>query len=281
MAALCRTEAGELFAEAGYNGVSRVFDYQWKICFRDLSESVTVEEGAAAAAPIDTPNADPDGLKLLQFAYPYADSCHIPGKLTATQLKGRIQDREVSDGADAIGRRSAFSFRKPVFLDPTMTAAERGTATHLFLQFANYSACVDEMALDRELQRLVDEKFITPDQAKSVERGHILYFFRSELGQWLRTRKVKREFKFSLLVNAKDYGLGSTEDQVLLQGVVDCFAIEEDGLTILDFKTDRTPRPEHYRPQLDAYADALSRIYELPVKKKILYFFATDEAVYL
>ena len=281
MAALCRTEAGELFAEAGYNGVSRVFDYPWKISFRDLSESVAVEEGAAAAPPIDTPNADPDGLKLLQFVYPYADSCHIPGKLTATQLKGRIQDREVSDGADAIGRRSAFSFRKPVFLDPTMTAAERGTATHLFLQFANYSACVDEMALDRELQRLVDEKFITPDQAKSVERGHILYFFRSELGQWLLTRKVKREFKFSLLVNAKDYGLGSTEDQVLLQGVVDCFTIEEDGLTILDFKTDRTPRPEHYRPQLDAYADALSRIYELPVKKKILYFFATDEAVYL
>ena len=66
---------------------------------------------------------------------------------------------------------------------------------------------------------------------------------------------------------------------MLLQGVIDCFAIEEDGLTILDFKTDRYPRPEHYRPQLEAYGNALARIYQMPVKKKILYFFTTGEAI--
>ena len=68
---------------------------------------------------------------------------------------------------------------------------------------------------------------------------------------------------------------------MLLQGVIDCFVIEEDGLTILDFKTDRTPKPEYYVSQLNAYEMALSRIYQMPVKQKILYFFATGEAFYL
>ena len=53
----------------------------------------------------------------------------------------------------------------------------------------------------------------------------------------------------------------------------------------MDFKTDRI-KPgqereagEKYRPQLDAYADALSRIFALPVTEKLLYFFATDTLV--
>ena len=72
----------------------------------------------------------------------------------------------------------------------------------------------------------------------------------------------------------------------MLQGVIDCFVLEEDGITILDFKTDQVgndleKRSAYYRPQLEAYSDALSRIYQLPVKRRILYFFSVGEAVSL
>ena len=56
---------------------------------------------------------------------------------------------------------------------------------------------------------------------------------------------------------------------------------------ILDFKSDRLrpgaecERAEYYRGQLDAYSRALSRIFELPVSERIVYFFATDTAVSL
>ena len=66
---------------------------------------------------------------------------------------------------------------------------------------------------------------------------------------------------------------------MLLQGVVDCALLESDGITILDFKSDRVTeqtiarRAELYRPQVETYAEALGRIYELPIKKKLLYFF--------
>ena len=67
----------------------------------------------------------------------------------------------------------------------------------------------------------------------------------------------------------------------MLQGVVDCFWLEPDGIVLVDFKTDKTPygpeeRAAHYAPQLRAYARALSRMYGLPVKEKILYFFSCD-----
>ena len=281
MAALCRTEAGELFAQAGNNEVSRVWDTTWNITFRDLTQAQAAVSFGANASAETVSHANEDDLKLLQFAYPYENYCNIPGKLTATQLKGRMQDREASEGAGELSRTSAFSFRRPAFLNRAMTSAERGTATHLFLQFADHKACTREETLQTELQRLVREQFLTPEQAEAVEQKQILRFFTSELGQWLLSRQVQREFKFSLLVDAADYGIDAPGEKLMLQGVVDCFAVEEDGLTILDFKTDRIPRPEYYRPQIEAYGAALSRIYQKPVKAKILYFFASGEAVYL
>ena len=70
----------------------------------------------------------------------------------------------------------------------------------------------------------------------------------------------------------------------MLQGVVDCFWQEAGGIVILDFKTDYidgdlNEKAARYAPQLRAYAQALSRIYDLPVRKTILYFFSVGHAV--
>jgi ATP-dependent helicase/nuclease subunit A len=72
---------------------------------------------------------------------------------------------------------------------------------------------------------------------------------------------------------------------VLLQGVVDCALLEDDGITILDFKTDFVTDDslaelvERYTAQVQAYARAMSRIYGKPVKQKLLYFFHLDRFV--
>ena len=96
-----------------------------------------------------------------------------------------------------------------------------------------------------------------------------------------------REFKFSVLEDAARYDPALEGEQVLLQGVTDCCILDPDGLTILDFKSDAVKtdgereRAEYYRGQLDAYSRALSKIFARPVKKRILWFFATDTAVEL
>ncbi len=278
MAALCRTEAGELFAQCGSNSVSFVSEHPWKIRYVDLT-GFSDEAQYRSKAENSEVQHDAHGVQLLDYRYPYRSACQIPAKITATQLKGRIPDHEVSEQAFEVPHVSAFRLRRPDFLSGGLTAAEKGTATHLFMQFASFALCTDESSLRQELERLCAEEFLTRDQVDAIPVSDILHLFRSELGNWLLNKPLQREFKFSLLVDAAEYGFGAEHEQILLQGVVDCFVLEEDGITILDFKTDRVPNPEQYRTQLDTYANALSRIYKMPVKKKLLYFFVSGETV--
>ena len=113
-------------------------------------------------------------------------------------------------------------------------------------------------------------------------------FFKTKLAEKLRESKnILREFKFSVLEDADitDPSLGG--EKVLLQGVVDCAIIESDGIIIIDFKTARTDEntlgllAENYRPQVESYASAMEKIYELPVKETYLYFFHSGKLVQL
>ena len=97
------------------------------------------------------------------------------------------------------------------------------------------------------------------------------------------TGEVIREFKFSILTDAGEGELAG--EQILLQGVVDCALITEDGILLVDFKTDRVSEKtletavSGYRPQVQAYAHALARIFEKPVRRSLLWFFHLRQAV--
>ena len=99
---------------------------------------------------------------------------------------------------------------------------------------------------------------------------------------------IRREFKFSLLVDAGELLGEAPGEELLLQGVVDCF-LEEDGLlTIVDYKTDRLKsraeaetRAAFYAGQLRAYARALTRICRKRVRECALYFLSVGETVYV
>ena len=119
-----------------------------------------------------------------------------------------------------------------------------------------------------------------------VQPQTILHFFQTEVGIKLRSGVSHiREFKFSILDDGEKYGDGLAGEQVLLQGVVDCALLEEDGITVLDFKTDHITEEtlpdalRRYRLQVDTYGEALERIYQMPVKEKYLYFFHLNRLV--
>ena len=124
-------------------------------------------------------------------------------------------------------------------------------------------------------------------EAEAVDAEAIVRLFASPLGKrMLAAPTLRREFKFSLLVDAERiYGCAPGE-QLLLQGVVDCF-LEEDGeITVIDYKTDRLKsraaareRAKVYAGQLSAYAYALTRICQKPVKECLLHFLSVGETV--
>ena len=75
------------------------------------------------------------------------------------------------------------------------------------------------------------------------------------------------------------------DEKIRLQGIIDCFFEEEDGIVLLDYKTDYVEEGkvdeiiERYRTQLKYYKDALEKITEKRVKESYLYLFSIDEEI--
>ena len=218
----------------------------------------------------------------LSFCYPYRPATMIPSKQTATQLKGREKDSEAAENTvDA--RKCRWGWRKPSFAQQTSDGREYGTAIHTVLQHIRYAACTDCDGVAQELKRLVDQRYISQELADMIDPKKIANFFATDIGSKLRTcENVLREFKFSVLDDAEHYYPGVSGEKILLQGVVDCALIETDGITLIDFKSDRVTAEtvhctaEGYRQQIMTYAKALERIYQMPVKAALLYFFSTN-----
>ena len=256
------------------------WDIRHAVLFAEQSQPQPAENTPAAEAAVL-----PDLRPRLQFTYPWEAAVSLPSKLTATALKGRLTDQEAAAGAPAAPRRQEF--RRPCFLaERPLSPTERGTALHLALQFLDLSACAEPGGLEKELQRLGAQRFLSPAQLAAIQPERIHAFLKSPLGcLLLAAPHVTREFKFSLLTDAAAYFPESAGEQILLQGVVDCAFLENSKLTIIDFKTDyvtkltQAARAAHYRIQLETYAAALQRITALPIGHKFLYFFATGEAV--
>ena len=239
-----------------------------------------LQEESESAGPLE---------EVLNWKYPYRSDVEIASKLTATQLKGRVLDEEVAvEGRPYSSQRP---FRRPEFAaeELGLTPAQKGTALHTVLQFIRFDGTDSLNAVKEEVRRLVSLKLVTPQQGEAVDPRRLLALFRSPLGAELRQNaNLHREFKFSILVPARDYyPQASEETQVLLQGVVDCWFETLEGIVIVDFKSDHVTektvegRAEQYRPQLEAYSRALEEVTGKKVCRRVLWFFALDRPVEL
>ncbi len=253
-----------------------------------MPKAALVEASAGeAAAPADGDLAA-QLARRLHYVYPHGEAVLLPSKLTATALKGRGLDFEAAQDTSAQKHRSGPLFDRPRFLQEgggALTSAERGTALHLAMQYVDFNRCVTRGGASAEVDRLRRDGFLTEEQAGCVDPGRIEGFFSSPLGRRvMASGRVKRECKFSLLVPAEELtGQGSGEE-ILLQGVIDCYFEEEGGLVVVDFKTDylrpgdEARRAREYRVQVTAYARALQAITGKPVRECLLYFFNTGAA---
>lgn len=170
-----------------------------------------------------------------------------------------------------------------------LTPSEVGTAVHTVMQLIRLEKADTPEGVAEEIARLEAQQSLSPEAARAVQSEPIAAFFRSPLGREAAAAPdLRREFKFSLLISAAQLDPAlPREEQVLLQGVIDCCFTGAAGLTVVDFKTDRV-RPgeervhsERYRSQIQAYSEALGRITGAPVERRVLWYFATGTGVEL
>ncbi len=222
------------------------------------------------------------------WQYPHA-AANVPSKLTATQLKGRMKDLEAAEQTLSHPAKTPLPLYRPRFAAEKLglTAAQRGTAVHQVMEYLDFARVGSREELEEQIGQLVEGEYITPLQAQAADVERLAALFRSPLGQELTRSQVHREFKFSLLVPAQDYFPDIPGEEVLLQGVVDCWFETQEGITVVDFKSDRVSeqtveqRAREYLPQLDAYTHALTRLTGRPVTRRLLWFFGLDRAVEL
>lgn len=285
IAALQRMEAGALHALGGRPLQTKLSDYPWKICVVDAPS----ETEGTVFSQVEKPVL-PDGVveeleHALSFRYAYGAATKAPSKQTATDRKGRIKDAEAAENTQE-RKQPVRNWRKPSFLEKRMEGKAYGNAIHAALQYLRYEHCGSAQQIRQEVSWLVEQRFLTQEQGSLVNCEKLACFFASEIGVKLRGgTPYLREFKFSILDQGEHYGEGLEGEQVLLQGVVDCALLEADGITVVDFKTDYVTDEtlaslvERYRPQVRTYGEALSRIYEMPLKAQYLYFFRLDRFV--
>ena len=280
-----RTESGALMRDILPPDCRSVSDNPWKVDFVTI-EPVDYDEAPEQGTPDVLPSEVLDKMQqTLTFEYPHVIATTAPSKQTATQLKGRIKDNEAAEDT-AAKSYIPLRFRKAAFAGGKDTERSFGNTVHAIMEHIQYGRCRTLSGVEQEMERLTQEGFVCAEDVKSVDPNMIFRFFETTLGQqFMDAPELLREFKFSVLLDGEAYTGGLTEDKVLLQGVVDCALVEDDGITVVDFKTDRVTEEtllqavDTYRYQVKAYCDALTRIYNKPIKAAMLYFFKTNSLV--
>lgn len=207
----------------------------------------------------------PDIDAILSYTYPYADATTLPTKVTVSQLKGS-QDTVMTPMPDFLS-------------DKTETGAFYGTATHNFIRHINLCQDMSLEYIEAQLEELEKSGLVSPAEAKKVNCEKVYRLFSSDLGKrMLASRSLYREQPFEVtLPSGMLFPDSDADEQIILQGVIDCYFEEDDGLVLVDYKTDSFKSTDEihkkYDLQLKLYCVALEKITGKRVKDKFFYLF--------
>jgi ATP-dependent helicase/nuclease subunit A len=149
--------------------------------------------------------------------------------------------------------------------------------------------------ISEQVKEMVAKELLTEEQAKAVNIKSILGFFTSSLGKRMLEVKnihsdIKREVAFHMKLKATEVNKELSKEiykaeETLLMGVIDCFFYEEDGIVLIDYKTDYVTDENmleirnRYEKQIYYYTEALQRITGKKVKEKYIYLFGNGKTI--
>ncbi len=233
---------------------------------------------------------DEDARKLLtqklEYHYPYEQRIQVPSKVSVSELKAQSYHEVVQESYELFSEEEVQDL-VPEFLkeEKVLSGAAKGTIYHKLMECMDFSKDPED-----EIGRLTMNGIFTQSESSIIDTQQIRVFLESQLGQRMKKAQEKgelfREQQFVLEENAGEVKEEwSFDETILIQGIIDAFFKEDDGIVLVDYKTDRVNLQdasslyEKYRIQLDYYERALERLTGQRVKEKVIYSFHLNRAI--
>lgn len=205
------------------------------------------------------------------YRYPFENATMTENKLSVSQLNqettNKLYPRDYSNKVPQFLRKET----KP-------TAAQIGTLNHLIMQKIDL-----QHTTRKDIEELKDhflsEKLILPEEANYISSEEIENFFKSPLGMRLKqSKEVYREVSFEM------NWPNENADNILIQGIIDCFFIERDSIILIDYKTNSSHTSfdilrQKYQTQIEVYASAIEKIMKKKPKEKFIYLFSDENVI--
>ncbi len=247
-----------------------------------LMETLPVKKHARAAfaagedtlRPLPTPMEDAAATARFSWQYPFMDAARLPSKVSVSALE----------------EAEPMEWSVPRFVrEDGQKGAARGSAAHEILHCVPLKGAHDEEALRAFAEGLVRSQRVSVEAVKLVNFQNLAAFFSTPLAARLcAAEDVRREMEFACPLPARALLGDKTEENVLLQGVIDACFIEGGAWVLIDYKTDAkkaglTARAaaERHRGQLTLYAQALEKLTGMKVKERWVCMLSFGENILL
>lgn len=230
--------------------------------------------------------------ELFNFNYPFSDASYTNAYQAVSEINKTLNDPLDKELENSKLIASSNRYLQPIDTKPNFlfetkfTGAEIGTATHLILQYFDYTdtSKSNKEQLDQEIQDLINKQKLNPQIVSSLKKDEILWFINSDFAKtfWRHPERLKREADFSSLLPATmlHKNFSDPSAKVLVHGTIDGYYLDEDGIILFDYKTDHidksnldqaiTDIKKKYTNQLKLYEMALNDISKQKVKSKYL-----------
>ena len=219
----------------------------------------------------------------LLWSYDYMDSVVLQTKTSVTKLKELANEENIVSIEEMDEAKEGIKpeIAKPKFLneEQKLTSAQKGTLMHLCFQKLNHAKDYTRADIQNLIQDMVNRQIITKLEVESININKLIEYTKSTLWQELKqAKKVFKEQPFYINLKAKDIYSNNSDDNILVQGIIDLYYInQKDEIILVDYKTDFVNPGEEqilsakYKKQLEIYQNALEQALEKKVSKKYIY----------
>ena len=236
--------------------------------------------------------------RRFSYRYPYCGEIGLKTKLSVSELKKRAYlDLEPEESDSSIFHEETVIPYVPDFIEKKEEhqGIRRGNAYHALMEHFDFSVEDRWKSFEDQVDGMIKAGYLEEADRELLYRKSFKVFMTSPLAERMgnaqKRGRLYREKPFVMGLPASEVlpdggpeGNPSSE-MVIVQGIIDAYFIEEDGIVLMDYKTDRVDEPEElikrYKIQLELYSEALGRYTGLSVKETVIYSFGLDKEIAL